>query len=411
MASVFQRRGRWYLRVKDGTGSWKNIACEARTKTEAKALAGDLAKKFERQRLGLEPAAAGHETITLGELLDWWWREYGVRLRSPTIRQFAEKHLRPTLGAVPLREVGAKLEGVLNAKTAELSPESLNHLRALVHRVFSVAARRGLWQGTNPASLVPRFKVPKRVPDYLKTDEVPRLLSVLDEWWRPLFACAVYTGMRKGELLALRKSDIDMAAGTITVARSHSSDTTKGGRAAVLPVAEELRPYLAAALAASTSELVFPRADGGQHPPDVALHKVLRRALGRAGIVSGYILRCGGRCGCGYEERRSAAGAGTCPRCGRRLWLKPMGRKLRFHHLRHTTATLLLKAGVPLATVQRILRHSDPTITAEVYGHLDLDDMREGINRLQFGAGTSSTKNGSYVRPVASAPTGRGRSE
>jgi len=44
----------------------------------------------------------------------------------------------------------------------------------------------------------------------------------------------------------------------------------------------------------------------------------------------------------------------------------------------------LLKAGVPLATVQRILRHTDPKITAEVYGHLDLEDMREGLNRLHL---------------------------
>ena len=146
MASVFQRRGRWYLRVKDSTGRWKNVACDARTKTEARALVADLAKKHERQRLGLEPATAGMDTTTFDELLDWWWAEYGCRLRSPTIRSFAEKHLRTTLGPVPLREVGSKLEGTLNAKTEELSPESLNHLRALVHRIFSVAARRGRWR-------------------------------------------------------------------------------------------------------------------------------------------------------------------------------------------------------------------------------------------------------------------------
>ena len=40
--------------------------------------------------------------------------------------------------------------------------------------------------------------------------------------------------------------------------------------------------------------------------------------------------------------------------------------------------------GVPLATVQRILRHSDPAITTEVYGHLDVEDMRKGINQLDF---------------------------
>ncbi|WP_163997098.1 tyrosine-type recombinase/integrase [Pyxidicoccus caerfyrddinensis] len=65
-----------------------------------------------------------------------------------------------------------------------------------------------------------------------------------------------------------------------------------------------------------------------------------------------------------------------------KLWPQALPRPLRFHDLRNTTATLLLKAGVPLATVQRRLRHSDPAITTEVYGHLNVEDMRRGINQL-----------------------------
>jgi integrase len=45
------------------------------------------------------------------------------------------------------------------------------------------------------------------------------MLAALERRWRPLFATAVYTGMRKGELLALRKSDVDLAAGTLRVGR------------------------------------------------------------------------------------------------------------------------------------------------------------------------------------------------
>jgi integrase len=67
-----------------------------------------------------------------------------------------------------------------------------------------------------------------------------------------------------------------------------------------------------------------------------------------------------------------------------KLWPQALPRPLRFQDLRHTTATLLLKAGVPLATVQRILRHSDPAITTEVYGHLDVEDMRKGLDQLDF---------------------------
>ena len=62
MASVFQRGATWYARVKDSTGRWRNLATEARTKTEARRLADDLARRAERVRLGLE---AGDRAVTL----------------------------------------------------------------------------------------------------------------------------------------------------------------------------------------------------------------------------------------------------------------------------------------------------------------------------------------------------------
>src|SRR5216683_1617595 len=70
----------------------------------------------------------------------------------------------------------------------------------------------------------------------------------LDARWRPIFATAIYTGLRRGELLALRKADVDLDAGTIAVCRSHGNATTKGGHADLLPIAEELHPYLRARL-------------------------------------------------------------------------------------------------------------------------------------------------------------------
>ncbi len=235
----------------------------------------------------------------------------------------------------------SKLEGVLNSRAADsgrengLSPASINHLRGLVHRIFTLAIRNGLWPGPNPAIAVPRRKVPRRIPEYLRLSEVPRMLAELDPRWRPLFATAIWTGMRKGELLGLRKSDVDMDAGTITVVRSYDSDTTKGGHDSMLPIAEGLRPYLVAALNASLSDLVFPRPDGLMHSRDLAVDMVLRRALGRAGIVTGYIYRCR-RKGCGYRsEPIPKSECGRCPECNMRLWSQAVPRHVRFHDLRH----------------------------------------------------------------------------
>ena len=88
--------------------------------------------------------------------------------------------------------------------------------------------------------------------------------------------------------------------------------------------------------------------------------------------------------------------ARKCPRCDFHLYAKPIPRPVRFHDLRHTAATLMLKDGVSLAVVSKLLRHSDPKLTSEVYGHLELEDMRRGVDRLDFGP--------AQIPPTAAAP-------
>ena len=383
MAEPFKRDGLWVVKWQDAAGQWRQQRTSCATKDDARRLLRDLDSQADRQRRGLEPLPPSKQ-LTFAKLMDWWWEEYGCHLRSPFILGFANKHLRTTIGPLPLAEVStARLESLLNAKTKELSPKSLNHLRALLHRLFRLATHHGLWVGPNPAATVARRKVPKRLPVYLKVEEFELLLTHLKPKWRPLFATAVFTGMRKGELLGLRKSDVDLAGGSIRVARSYDSGTTKGGHADLLPIAEGLRPWLEAALKRSSSKLVFPRPDGSMHPRDIALDHILRRALGRAGLVTGYIHKCR-RKGCGFSKEASEANCGKCPKCNMQLWAKPVPRHVRFHDLRHTTATLLLKLKVGTATVQRVMRHTDPKVTTETYGHLELADMQAGVDQLRF---------------------------
>jgi integrase len=383
MASVFKRDDFYVVKWRDASGRWRQKRTSFETKAEARRFAQDLEQKTERQRRGLDPLPTNNR-LTFAELVGWWWRDYGSRLRSRTIKGFVDKHLLPTLGPLTAQEVSPpRVEELLNQKDRSLKPRSVNHLRQIIHRIFSIASKRGLWIGANPAASVERRKVSKRLPNYLRADEVPKVLAALALRWQPLFATAVYTAMRQGELLGLRKSDVDLVDGTITVARSYDGPTTKGGHADVLPIAEALKPYLVTALQTSTSDLVFPRADGSMHSRDLALDVILRRAMGRAGIVTGYLHKCR-RKGCGYEKEYPHSECGRCPKCNMLLWAKPLPRHIRFHDTRHTTVTLLLKEGVPLATVQRIVRHKDPRLTTEIYGHLDVEDMRRAVNRLQF---------------------------
>jgi len=174
---------------------------------------------------------------------------------------------------------------------------------------------------------------------------------------------------------------VDMVQGTIAVRRSYDHASTKGGHADRIPLATPLRPYLAGAILASRSEYVFPDDEGLMRSKDTKLRMVLQRALARAGLVLGYKHLCR-RKGCGHSEQAKDRAERLCPKCHMKLWPKAIPRPMRFHDLRGTTATLLARAGVPLVVAQRILRHSDPRLTANIYTRVDLSDLQAGIDKM-----------------------------
>jgi integrase len=245
MASIVKRGLKYVARYRDAAGNRRSVATGCDTRKTAQRFADDLKRKAERQRQGLEPLHQEGAPMTFGELYEFWRTQYGVHLRG-NIDSFLKKRLVNQLDKLPLQEVSsAKLEGLLQSHAKELSEKSLNELRGFVHTLFRRATQRGLWFGLNPAAAVEKRKVQRKLFDMLRAEEVPRLLAALKPReqsarpgasprsptfdWRPVFATAVYTGMRKGELLGLRKTDVDMVAGTIAVRRSYDNETTKGG--------------------------------------------------------------------------------------------------------------------------------------------------------------------------------------
>ncbi len=386
MASVYLKRGTWYLQVVDAAGHRRCIASTATAKTAAKRLALDLEGRFERQRLGLEPADLADGGGTVDQLMEWWIDKFLKKAGSDTGISSIRKHIIGSpLGSLRLADVTpGKVDLFLVGRESVLSPRSVNHLRGYLSRAFTMARRMERFPRQNPVADVPKRKVAKRLPDYLRPTEVPPLFASLRPKWKALFAAAIYTGMRKGELFALQKSDVDFEAGLILVGRSHNRDIPKGGRVDAIPINTELLVYLRRAIAASPSDLVFPNEDGSMLPKHTALEHVLRRAMRRAGLVTGYVHKCR-RKGCGHREAAPDANLRRCAKCSFKLF--PVGevRKIRFHHLRHTTASLLLMSGADLVAVQRIMRHTDPRLTTEVYGHLSTNYLKKEIQRLSFG--------------------------
>ena len=167
----------------------------------------------------------------------------------------------------------------------------------------------------------------------------------------------------------------------------------------------------------SESELLFPGAEGKQRSPHFNLKAIVKRTLVRADLVEKYVLRCR-RWKCGYREEACEPVSKRCPRCDLPLWSKAIPRDVGFHGLRHSTATLLLKSKVPYAIVQRIMRHRDPRLTTETYGHLEVDDMRIALDELAAGtapaiseAAAASDRQGfgTYLVPSSSETLVRAR--
>jgi integrase len=382
------QHGRWLARWKDAAGRWRYTAASPNTKATAQRLAEELERHARRQLAGLEALSPRDGGGTVAELLRWWVKSYAQRLASgASIESSVRIHLLSSrLAALTLQAARpTDIRAFLDAKEADgLNAQTVNHLRSFLSRAFNRAIEVGRWPGSNPVAQVKKRRVMKSaVGDYLRLEEVPRVLHELPPRWRPVFVTALYTGMRKGELLALRKQDVDLVSRVIVVRRSWERDTTKGGHGKAIPIAEALVPWFKAAMAHSTSALVFPTEDGRMHRRDVPLEGLLRRALGRAGIAESWTHVCRRR-GCCYREEAADGGQRCCPKCRMKLWPKPNVRPTRFHDLRHSTATLLLQEGVPLAVVQRVLRHEDPKLTAATYGHLERDFLLASVDRLRF---------------------------
>lgn len=117
-----------------------------------------------------------------------------------------------SIGALALPKVTS---AVIEQRLRELgkagsSSSSQNHLRRKLLTVFSKAIKAGKFTGTHLAAAVEHHKVTRRAYDTLKADEVPLLLAQVPTEWKGVFATAVYTGMRKGEIFGLLKSDVDL---------------------------------------------------------------------------------------------------------------------------------------------------------------------------------------------------------
>lgn len=387
---VTKRGANWYVKWKDAGGRWRRKATTARTRQEAMSLWHSLAEQAQRQRDGLSPRPLNNG-MTMAQLCDWWVANECPTLSKRRAGNQLDVHVkRQAFGGLPLLGVtpneldtffGARLKAGYKAST-------INQLRAWLRSIFNRARRAGLWVGENPVRLTSKLEQTPVVRPTLTADEVLVAIKHAHVEWKCFFALGAYLGLRKGEICGLRKVDYNQARGELFVGHSYKTPMTKTKRTDTLPVPDVLKPYLDEALK-TKGVWLCPRVDGTQRGEYCAPEDNLRSSMRRGGLTTGEWTHKCRRC----VRKPDVAHVWTypddekrkCPQCGFILWPRAVARPLRFHDLRHTCATLLLRANVPMHVVMRILRHSVITTTVNTYGHLQTEDLRAEMNRANAG--------------------------
>jgi integrase len=302
------------------------------------------------------PSRGAHEGSDerLGDFLEDWLTSIQHSVRPRTWRRYAEYvrlHIKPTLGTVTLSSLEARdLQHLYSGRMrAGLSPTSILHLHRALHRALSQAQLWGLVD-VNVTTLVHPPKYDGIEVQALSPEEADGFLNAArGDRLETLYVLAITTGMRQGELLGLRWRDIDLERRSIRVTGSlqyipgqglvRSQPKTRKSRRQVLLTHLGVKSLRHHRLQQDTQrsrsgerwrelDFVFTSKDG--HP--LYATNVINRSLPR-------ILRSAGL------------------------------RKIRFHDLRHTTATLLLGQGVHPKIVSEMLGHSNVGITLDLYSH------------------------------------------
>jgi len=299
--------------------------------------------------------------ITLGEWLNQWCESFVVMNTTPrtyvSYRSIIDNHIRKELGAIALSRLEPQqiqeyyadklAKGRVDGKGGLSSRSVLYH-----HRILSKALDQAVKMGLivrNVAKLITPPRVARAKLSVLDAGEASRLLDIASETpYYSLFSTLLYTGLRRGEAIALRWKNIDLLGLELRVVetayRIRKEFIIKEPKTFHSKRAVSLSPSLAALLREyredqeamrkktgnplTDEDFVFSWPDGRPLDPDVVT-KAFHRISGKAGLTN-----------------------------------------IRLHDLRHTHATLMLKAGVHPKVVSERLGHATVAFTLDVYSHV-----------------------------------------
>jgi len=356
-----RKDGRWQASLQvDG----KRVTRYGLTRSEALAKLDALRQQV--SKAGLLPNPRKH---TVGELMEAWLASRAQTLKPRTLADYRatiDRYITPALGSLTLEKVTPRRLVALYAHWQEQG----KHRTALrIHRALSMAfalAVRWAWLAASPCDKLdpPRYKPERK--DVWTLAEMRRFLDgTRDHWLSPLWLCAIATGCRLGELLALTWDDVDWNAGTIAIDKSAqmiggkrvtgTPKTASGNRTISVP------PDALAKLR--------------QHKIKQAAQRVALRERWQAGDFVFSSPR-------GNALRKTTVEAATRRECDR-LGLP----RQTPHQLRHLHASVLISRGLPVTDVSRRLGHATPAITMAIYAHALGDDDQAAANAIGHAMG------------------------
>lgn len=318
-----------------------------------------------------------------GELATDWLK----RLRRVGGSANERRHLAHLAAVQHLRE-GELTAAIIETEllrldvAGELGPASLNKLRSTGKLVIDDAQANGLWKGFNPFDHVRRRRVPRKPYTRLTLAELERAFDKLRPDRRRMARVSLYCGVRPGELLGLKKCDVDLVRGWLNVHRSHERDETKTGVPRQVPIPVAVVEDLRLAMQLSHTQLVFPRDDGSRQRRDTKLARILRHGLRLAGICSSWRYACRKR-GCGYKDELDVRYVGRrCPTCSWTLHEVGVPKHFTYYDLRHAASTLHREAGADALAVKISLGHARRDVNDDVYTHLSDEKLRAEMGKL-----------------------------
>src|SRR5450755_1790113 len=357
--SVYQRKsdGKWVTSITLDDGRRKVLYSASQSDAIKK-----LKKAVQEQEKGTLTVGPQH---TLALYLDYWLGVYRQKIRPRSherYEQIIRLHLVPTLGKVKLDKLSPQHLQTLYAKKLEegLSANTVLVIHGMLHKALKSAMRWGILA----QNVCDRVDVPRKTPfeiHPLTLEQVQKLIvAVRGHTNEALFILAIATGMRRGEIAGLKWQDVNLEKGTIQVQRSLTRVPTAmgGGYRETEPKTEKSRRSIVL--------------------PDFAIialikhrerQEVAKQKAGEYWREHDYVF-------CTTIGEHLHPGHHILDEF--KIVLKKAGLPdIRFHDLRHSSATMLLSMGIHPKIVQERLGHHDIGTTMNIYSHV-LPSMQEG---------------------------------